>query len=175
MHQRRPRELRIIGRRVAWPEAAIPGRNLDPSDTRSGARDTVQLDRAQDPRPARARPVRRQWCAGARGTVARCIRRHVHDSDARAVQALRERLAEFGAHGGQVLRAEAQQFLAAGLRRVSAAAPSAAAAPAAGAPPPTRLAYDLISRTRRSPPGLLALVAQRSRRDWLAPQALVLS
>lgn len=187
MQQRRPRELRIIagewrGRKLRFPAET----SIRPTPDR--VRET--LFNWIGPRIRGLRVLDLFAGSGALGLEA--LSRGASaatfiDSDARAVQALRERLAEFGAHGGQVLRAEAQQFLAAGPAPASAAAPSAAAgapsggagAPPAGAGAPgsagaTRLAYDLVFLDPPFAAGLLAPVARAlEERDWLAPQALV--
>lgn len=176
MQQRRPRELRIIG--GEWR-----GRKLRfPADT------TIR------PTPDRVRETLFNWIGSrivglraldlfagsgalglealSRGAVAATF----VDSDARAVQALRERLAEWGAHGAQVLRAEAQQWLAAGPSPTSAGASASApaATAGAGAAAATRAAYDLVFLDPPFAAGLLAPVARAlEERGWLAPQALV--
>ena len=114
MQQRRPRELRIIagewrGRKLRFP-----------------AKTTIR------PTPDRVRETLFNWIgprirglraldlfAGSGVLGLEALSRGAAavtfvDSDPRAVQALRERLTEWGAQGATVIRAEAQAFVAAG-------------------------------------------------------------
>ena len=87
------------------------------------------------------------------------------DSDPRAVQALRERLADWHAVGGSVIRADAQQFLAGGC--VPRPVDGSAAPPGAGP-------FDLVFLDPPFAAGLLPPVAQALEQGgWLAPDALL--
>jgi 16S rRNA (guanine966-N2)-methyltransferase len=155
MQHRLPRELRIIagewrGRKLRFPDR--PGIRPTPDRVRETLFNWIG---------ARVRGVRAlDLFAGSgalgleslsRGALAATF----VDSDARAVQALRERLAEWDARGATVERADARAWLAA--RR------------GATSPP-----FDLVFLDPPFAAGLLAGVAQDLEAgDWLAPAALV--
>lgn len=114
MPQRRPRELRIIagewrGRKLRFPADT----SIRPTPDR--VRET--LFNWIGPRVRGVRALDLFAGSGVLGLEA--LSRGAAavtfvDSDPRAVQALRERLAEWGAQGATVIRAEAQAFVAAG-------------------------------------------------------------
>lgn len=172
MQQRRPRELRIIagewrGRKLRFPAQT----SIRPTPDR--VRET--LFNWIGPRVRGVRALDLFAGSGVLGLEA--LSRGAAavtfvDSDPRAVQALRERLVEWGAQGGTVVRADAQTFVAAGVRRVAEAGGVAEIAAGAG-----RVVADQFGLVFLDPPfaaGLLPPIAQALESGgWLAPGALL--
>lgn len=155
MQHRLPRELRIIagqwrGRKLRFPDRS----EIRPTPDR--VRETLFNWIGTRVRGVRALDL----FAGSGALGLECLSRGATgvtfvDSDPRALQALRERLAEWGAQGATVERADARAWLAA--RR------------AATQPP-----FDLVFLDPPFAAGLLAGVARDLEAgDWLAPGALV--
>jgi 16S rRNA (guanine966-N2)-methyltransferase len=155
MQRRLPRELRIIagewrGRKLRFPDSA--GIRPTPDRVRETLFNWIG---------ARVRGVRAlDLFAGSGALGLECLSRGAVaatfiDSDSHAVLALRERLAEWGAKGGTVERADARAWVAA--RRNAMQAP-----------------FDLVFLDPPFAAGLLAGVARDLEAgDWLAPGALV--
>ncbi|MCP5327180.1 MAG: 16S rRNA (guanine(966)-N(2))-methyltransferase RsmD [Steroidobacteraceae bacterium] len=181
MQQRRPRELRIIagewrGRKLRFPAQT----SIRPTPDR--VRET--LFNWIGPRIRGVHALDLFAGSGVLGLEA--LSRGAAavtfvDSDPRAVQALRERLVEWGAQGGTVVRAEAQAFVAAGVRRVAEAGGAAEKIGAGGAAEITadagRVVAGQFGLVFLDPPfaaGLLSPIAQALESGgWLAPGALL--
>jgi 16S rRNA (guanine966-N2)-methyltransferase len=155
MQARPPRELRIIagewrGRKLRFPDRT----SIRPTPDR--VRETLFNWIGARVRGLRALDL----FAGSGALGLECLSRGAAgvtfiDSDPRAVQALRERLAEWRAQGAEVERADARGWLAA--RRS-----------------PARPPFDLVFLDPPFAAGLLAaIVRDLETGDWLAPGALV--
>lgn len=155
MQQKRPRELRIVagewrGRRLRFPA----GTTIRPTPDR--VRETLFNWLGPSIRDARVLDLFAGSGALGLEALSRGARSAVFvDADPRCVTALRERLVEWGAGGGEVLRADALAWLA--------RAPGTPSAP-----------FDLVFVDPPFAAGLLAAACDRLESGgWLAPGARV--